>query len=112
MRWDDSGTDRVELRCTGMGLGWDGSGLRQSGVDWGRTEMGWNGPGRATAPSPLTQWLAKLRVMTAGAKERAGFMPAPVYGICGEGGGGGCRAPPPPVPRSCHPPLPRRGGRG
>lgn len=66
---------------------WDG--LGQTGMDWGRTEMGWNGLGRATECSPLTQWLVKLRVMTAGAKDRAGFMPAPVNGICGEGGGGG-----------------------
>lgn len=51
----------------------------------GRTGRSGEGPGRAQsgmggAPPPhlLTQWLVKLRVMTAGAKERAGFMPAPV----------------------------------
>lgn len=40
----------------------------------GRARGGFGGP----RPPPLTQWLAKLRVMTAGAKERAGFMLAPV----------------------------------
>lgn len=40
----------------------------------GGARGGFGGP----RPPPLTQWLAKLRVMTAGAKERAGFMLAPV----------------------------------
>lgn len=114
MRWDALGRTAAEADWDGLGTEWDGlgqaemdwdrtgmqwggqqwveadwDGLGQTGMDWGRTEMGWNGLGRATECSPLTQWLVKLRVMTAGAKDRAGFMPAPVNGICGEGGGGG-----------------------